>query len=66
VLELFRRAEAAAGEGKPLEPETHVEGVLTDDGADEFRRRSSPKSVTALCPAGDSAQGGGGFEIAAP
>jgi hypothetical protein len=25
---------------------------------------TSPKSVTALCPGGDSAQGGGGFEIA--
>jgi hypothetical protein len=27
---------------------------------------TSPKSVTALCPTGDSAQGGGGFEIDAP
>lgn len=39
VLELFRRAEAAAGEGKPVEPEMHVEGVLVDDEADEFRRQ---------------------------
>jgi hypothetical protein len=39
VLEVFERAESAAGEGAPLEPSTFVEGVLVDDEADEFRRR---------------------------
>jgi hypothetical protein len=39
VLDLFRRAESAAGEGAALEPTTFAEGVLVDDEADEFRRR---------------------------
>jgi len=39
VLELFERAESAAGEGRPLEPSTFAEGVLVDDEAEEFRRR---------------------------
>ena len=39
VLDLFRRAESAAGEGAALEPSTFVEGLLVDEEAEEFRRR---------------------------